>query len=71
MILIIGTELSIMQYGFLNDLPQNNCLRCNSLIDLIYILTVRIAPKFISNAVKASITKERLVIRNPPLIEIY
>ena len=71
MTLIIGTNLSIMQYGLLNDLPQNNFLRCNSLIDLRYILTVRIAPKFISNAVKASITKERLVIRNPPLIEIY
>ena len=66
--LIIGMNLSFMQYGLLNDLPQNNCLRCNSLIDLIYILTVRIAPKFISNAVKASITKERLVIINLPLI---
>ena len=56
-------NLSIMQYGLLNALPQNNCLRCNSLIDLIYILAVRIAPKFTSKAVKRSITRERLVIK--------
>ena len=59
MILIIGTNLSFMQYGLLNDLPQNSCLRCNSFIDLIYILAVNIAPKFTKNAVKASITIER------------
>ena len=69
MILIIGTNLSIMQYGLINDLPQNNCLRCNSFIDLIYILAVKIAPKLINNAIKASITIERLVIRNPPSIK--
>ena len=69
MILIIGMNLSIMRYGLLNDLPQNNCFRCNSLIDLRYIFAVRIAPKFTSNAVKTSITTERLVIRNPPLIK--
>ena len=56
-----------MQYGLLNDFPQNNFFRCNSLIDLRYILTVRIAPKFISNAVKASITRERLVNRKPSI----
>ena len=67
MILIIGIDLSIMQYGLLNDLPQNNCFRCNSFIDLKYILAVRIAPKFTSNAVKVSITIERLVIRNPSI----
>ena len=65
MILIIGTKLSIMQYGLLNDLPQNNCFRCNSFIDLIYILAVKIAPKFINNAVKTSISIDRLVIRKP------
>ena len=65
--LIIGMELSIMQYGLLNDLPQNNCLRCNSFIELIYILTVKIAPKFTNNAVKTSITIERLVIRKLPI----
>ena len=63
--LIIGVNLSTMQYGLLNDLPQNNCLRCNSFIDLRYILAVKIAPRFNSNAVKTSITIERLVIRNP------
>ena len=68
MILNIGINLSIIQYGFLNDLPQNNCLRCNSFIDLIYILAVSIAPKFSSNAVKTSISTERLVIRRPPII---
>ena len=56
-----------MQYGLLNDLPQNNCLRCNSFTELRYILTVSIAPKFTSNAVKKSITKERLVIRRPSI----
>ncbi len=61
-------NLSIMQYGLVNDLPQNNCLRCSSLIDLIYILTVRIAPKFTSNTVKTSKTKERLVIKRPSSI---
>ena len=65
--LIIGIDLSIMQYGLLNDLPQNNCLRCNSLIDLRYILAVRIAPKFTSNIVKTSITIERLVMRAPSI----
>ena len=65
MILIIGTNLSIIQYGLLNDLPQNNCFRCNSFIDLIYILAVKIAPKFTNNAVKTSITIERLIIRKP------
>ena len=63
----MGIDLSIMQYGLLNDLPQNNCLRCNSLIDLKYIFAVRIAPKFTSNAVNVSITTERLVIRNPSI----
>ena len=65
--LIIGVNLSTMQYGLLNDLPQNNCLRCNSFIDLIYILAVKIAPKFTNNAVKSSITVERLVIRKPSI----
>ena len=59
MILIIGIDLSIMQYGLLNDLPQNNCLRCSSFIDLMYILAVKIAPKFTNNAVKTSIIIER------------
>ena len=63
----MGTNLSIMQYGLLNDLPQNNFLRCKALIDLRYTLTVRIAPKFINNAVKESITRERLVIRKPSI----
>ena len=58
-------NLSIMRYGLLNDLPQNNCLRCNSFIDLRYILAVKIAPKFTSNAVNTSITTERLVIKRP------
>ncbi len=57
-----------MQYGLLNDLPQNNCLRCNSFIDLRYILAVSTAPKFTSNAVKKSIKTERLVIRGPSII---
>ena len=70
MILIIGIDLSIMQYGLLNDLPQNNCLRCNSFIDLIYILAVKIAPKFTNNAVKTSITIERLVMRKPSIKKI-
>ena len=65
MILIIGIDLSIMQYGLLNDLPQNNCFRCSSFMDLMYILAVNSAPKFISNAVNASITTDRLVIRRP------
>ena len=55
----MGTNLSIMQYGLLNDLPQNNCLRCSSFIDLMYILAVKIAPKFTNNAVKTSIIIER------------
>ena len=55
----MGMSSSIMRYGLLNDLPQNNCLRCNSFIDLMYILAVNIAPKFTKNAVKASITIER------------
>ena len=67
MTLIIGTNLSIMQYGLVNDFPQNNFLRCNDLIDLRYIFTVRIAPKLISNAVKASIRRERLVIIKPSI----
>ena len=70
MILIIGMNLSIMQYGLLNDLPQNNCLRLNSFIDLIYILAVKIAPKFTNNAVKTSITTERLVIGKPTINSI-
>ena len=61
----MGMSSSIMRYGLLNDLPQNNCLRCNSFIDLMYILAVNSAPKFISNAVKTSITTDRLVIRRP------
>ena len=65
MILINGMKLSMMQYGLLKDLPQNNCLRCNSFIDLIYILAVKIAPKFTNNAVKTSINIERLVIKKP------
>ena len=56
-----------MQYGLLNDLPQNNCFRCNSFIDLKYMFAVRIAPKLTSNAVKKRITIERLVIRNPSI----
>ena len=32
--LIIGVNLSIMQYGLLNDLPQNNFFRCSSLTEL-------------------------------------
>ena len=67
MILIIGTNLSIMQYGLLNDLPQNNCLRCNSFIELMYILAVKIAPKFTNKDVKTSINIERLVIRKPSI----
>ncbi len=62
MILIIGMNLSTMQYGLLDDLPQNNCLCCNSFIDLRYILTVKIAPTLISNAVKTSINVDRMVI---------
>ena len=58
-----------MQYGLLNDFPQNNCFRCNSFIDLKYMFAVRIAPKLTSNAVKVRITIERLVIGTPPLIE--
>ena len=61
----MGMSSSIMRYGLLNDLPQNNCLRCNSFIDLMYILAVNSAPKFISNAVETSITQDRLVIRRP------
>ncbi len=57
-----------MQYGLLNDLPQNNCLCCNSFIDLRYILAVKIAPRFIRNDVKTSIATERLVIRKPSII---
>ena len=67
MILIIGIELSIMQYGLLNDLPQNNCLRCNSFIDPRYILAVRTTPKFNRNTVNASINIERLVMRKPSI----
>ena len=63
MILIIGTKLSFIQYGLLNDLPQNNCLRCNSFIELMYIFAVKIAPKFTNNAVRTSITIERMFIR--------
>ena len=57
-----------MQYGLLNDLPQNSCLRCNSFIDLRYMLAVSIAPKLTSNAVNTSIKTERLVIRGPSII---
>ena len=56
-------NFSIIEYGLLDDLPQNNCLRCSSFIDLRYILAVSIAPKFTSNAVKTSTTTEMLVIR--------
>ena len=70
MILIIGIDLSIMQYELLDDLPQNNCLRCNFLIDLRYILAVRTAPKFNRNDVKTSITIERLVMRKPSINKI-
>ena len=56
-----------MQYGLLNDFPQNNCFRRNSFIDLKYILAVKIAPKFTSNAVKTSIAIEWLVMRNPSI----
>ena len=66
----MGMSPSIMQYGLLNDLPQNNCLRCNSFIDLIYILVVKIAPKIISDAVKTSIKTDMLVIRRPFNINI-
>tara|TARA_Y100000589_G_scaffold302558_1_gene314230 strand:- start:411 stop:638 length:228 start_codon:yes stop_codon:yes gene_type:complete len=69
MIFIIGVNLSIMQYGLINDLPQNNLLRCNSFIELMYILAVRIAPKLTSNTVMKSIPIERLVIRNSPLFD--